>query len=281
MFELILAAVLTLPPQKSDATIGVSAIHLESGKRVSIRAGERFPMGSVYKFPIGLAVLHRVDAGKLSLQQKVTIEPKDFSPGWSPLRVRAKNRPITLTIGELLWHMVSNSDNTACDNLLALAGGPGTVTAVMKELGSPAIRIDRPEKEIAVHLNEDGGRARYATDPRDTATPDAMAQLLVAVWNKRDGLSPASHALLVKLLADSQTGAKRIKAAVPKGSTVAHKTGTMPGTTNDVALITLPNGEHVALAIFAKASKRNVTEDAEADIRAITKEVLRRLRGSG
>jgi beta-lactamase class A len=278
MFALILAAILALPPQKSDAAIGVSAIHLESGKRLSVRNTERFPMGSVYKFPIALAVLRRVDAGTLSLDQVVTIEPRDFAPGWSPLRDRANRRPIVLTLGELLRHMVSNSDNTASDALLALVGGPQVVTTRMAELGFSAIRVDRSEKQMAADLAPEGGPERYAIDARDTATPDAMAELLAAFWNKRDGLSAESHALLVRLMSESSTGAQRIKAAVPAGTTVAHKTGTMPGTTNDVALITLPNGDHVALAIFTKASKRDVTEEAEADIRAITRKVLQELR---
>lgn len=278
MLTLILAAVLALPPQKSDAVIGVSAIHLESGKRLSVRNTERFPMGSVYKFPIALAVLRRADSGALSLARSVTIEPRDFAPGWSPLRDRANNRPIVLTVGELLQHMVSNSDNTASDALLRLVGGPQVVTTRLAELGFSAIRTDRSETQMAADLKPKGGPERYAIDARDTATPDAMAELLVAFWNKRDGLSAGSHALLVELMTRSATGAHRIKAAVPAGSVVAHKTGTMPGTTNDVALITLPNGQHVALAIFTRASKRNKSEEAEADIRAITRKVLQELR---
>jgi beta-lactamase class A len=231
-------------------------------------------MGSVYKFPIALAVLRRVDAGTLSLDQTVTIEPKDFSPGWSPLRDRANERPITLTVGELLRHMVSISDNTASDALLELVGGPRAVTTRMAELGFSAIRVDRSEKQMAADLGKDGGPERYAVDARDTSTPDAMADLLAAFWNKRDGLTPASHDLLLRLMTESQTGARRIKGAVPAGSVVAHKTGTMPGTTNDVALITLPDGDHVALAIFTKGSKRDVTEEAEEDIRAITRKVI-------
>jgi len=277
MFTLILTTLLTLPPQKSDATIGVSAIHLESGKRLAVRNTERYPMGSVYKFPIALAVLRQVDNGTLSLDRKVTIDPRDFAPGWSPLRDRANKKPITLTVNELVQHMVSNSDNTASDALLALVGGPNAVTARMAELGFTSIRVDRSEKQMAADLKQKGGAEHYSTNARDMTTPDAMAELLVAFWNKRDGLTPASHDLLVKYMSETSTGAKRIKAAVPSGSVVAHKTGTMPGTTNDVALITLPNGEHVALAIFTKASKRDKTEDAEADIRAITRKVLKEL----
>jgi beta-lactamase class A len=273
MFELILAAILTLPPQKSDATIGVTAIHLESGKRLSIRGGDRFPMGSVYKFPIALAVLQRVDAGALSLDQKVTIVPSEFSLGFSALRDKANGRAITLTIEELLTHMVSHSDNTASDVLMKLVGGPRAVTARTAELGA-GVRIDRSEREMAIELDKKGGVEQYAVDPRDTSTPDAMAQLLVTFWNKRDGLTPKSHEVLVRIMSATSTGKRRIKAAVPAGATIAHKTGTMPGTTNDIALITLPNGEHVALAIFTKASKRDVTAEAEEDIRAITKKIL-------
>ena len=277
MFELVLAAILTLPPQKSDATIGVSAIHLESGERLSVRNMERFPMGSVYKFPIALAVLRRVDIGTLSLDQVITIEPRDFSTGWSPLRDHANKRPIVITVRELLHSMVSISDNTASDTLMKLIGGPIVVTTRMAELGVSAIRLDRSEKEIGVDLKKKGGRELYAIDARDTSSPDAMAELLVAFWNGRDGLSNESHALLVELMSNSATGAQRIKAAVPRGAKVAHKTGTMPGTTNDVAIIALPNGEHIALAIFTKASKRDVKAEAEEDIRAITRKVLEEL----
>ena len=68
----------------------------------------------------------------------------------------------------------------------------------MKELGVGGIRIDRSEKTIAAHLDATDGRAQYAKDPRDTATPDDMAALLVAFWNRRDGLSKASHDLLMQ-----------------------------------------------------------------------------------
>lgn len=271
---LLLAAAFQLPPPSSDAVIGLSAIHLESGRRVSVRGAERFPMGSVYKFPIVLAALRRVDGGTLKLDQKITIEPKDFSPGWSPLRDGANGKPVTLTVRELLRYTVSISDNTACDNTLRLLGGPAAVSKRMKELGVSGIRIDRPEKTIAGHLDEPGGRAHYATDPRDTATPDDMAALLVAFWNRRDGLSKASHDLLMQWMIETPTGVRRIKAVVPAGSVVAHKTGTMPGVVNDAAIVTSPDGrDHVVLVVFSKAgtTEEKVRED---DVAAAAKKVL-------
>lgn len=272
MFALILAAVLQLPPQKSDAVIGVSAIHLESGKHLSVRGTERFPMGSVYKFPIALTVLHRIDAGKLRFDRVVTIEPRDFAPGHSPLRDQAQGKPLALTVRELLRHMVTTSDNTASDALLRIVGTKA-VNQRLAQLGVRNIRVDRSEKQMANDILETaGGFDRYAVDPRDTSTPEAMAELLAAFWRGRDGLSKSSHELLVHWMTVTPTGKRRIRAGVPPGATVVHKTGTMPGTTNDVAIIVSPDGKHhIALAIFTKGSKRDVTSEAEEDIAAIAR----------
>ena len=277
MLTLILASMLTLPPQKSDAVIGVAAMHIESGRRLTLRENERFPMGSDYKFPIGIAILHRVDKGELALNKKITIEPKDFAAGFSPLRDNADGKPITLTIGELLRHMVSISDNTASDTLLRLAGGPHAVSERMAQLGVGGIRIDRSETQIAADLRKPNGVANYAIDVRDTATPADMAALLFALWRGRDGLTAASHDLLFKLMSESTTGARRIKAVVPSGSIVTHKTGTMPGTANDAAIVTSADEKnHVVIVIFTKqgASELEVRED---DIAAVARKVWEEL----
>jgi len=157
---LLLVTAFQLPPQKSDAVIGVAAIHVESGRRVSVRGTERFPMGSVYKFPIALTVLRRADTGTLSLKQVVTIEPKDFAPGWSPLRDQANGQPIVLTVGELLRHMVSISDNTASDALLRVVGGQYAVSTRMAELGFGGIRVDRSEMQMAADIHKPNGKAK-------------------------------------------------------------------------------------------------------------------------
>lgn len=75
-----------------DSTVGVAAVNLETGNRISIRGGERFPMGSVYKFPIAIEVLRQVDAGKLRLTDELKIQPWDFSTGHSPIRDNAKGK---------------------------------------------------------------------------------------------------------------------------------------------------------------------------------------------
>ncbi|MBV9495721.1 MAG: class A beta-lactamase [Acidobacteria bacterium] len=256
--SLLLAATLaqqiTAVTKPVDTTIGVAVVDVKSGQRTLVRGDERFPMGSVYKFPIALTVLKLVDDKKLSLSTEATIAPNRFAPGWSPLRDRANGQPIHSTVGDLLRHMVSVSDNTACDYLLDLVGGGAAVTKRMRELGVQEIQIDRRERDIAADIKAKGDQA-YVADRRDTATPAAMADLLVKLTKGEVGLTPASRNLLLQMMIETATGANRIKAGIPANAQVAHKTGTMPLVINDVGIVRLANGTQRVVVVFTKGGK--------------------------
>ena len=286
---------------ESGATVGVTAIHVESGERVSVRGGERFPMQSVFKLPIALQLLRRVDAGAVRLDNEVVVLPAHHRYGHSPLAEASRGDTVRLTVRELLRRMAGESDNTASDRLLELAGGAAAVTANLRRHGVDGVRLDRSEGRLALEANgvpyapereplavaerligqvaPDARRAateRYLIDPRDTSTPDGMARLLVLLHRGRL-LRPASSALLTRILEETQTGPNRLKGMLPAGTVVAHKTGTsmvvdgMTATVNDVGLITLPDGAgHVAIAVFAKRSTRG-TEAAERAIAQIAR----------
>jgi beta-lactamase class A len=269
MLALVLAAAFQLPPQKSDAVIGVAAVDLDSGARVSVRTTERFPMASVYKIPIALEVLHRVDTGTLQLDRVITISPKEFAPGFSPLRDRAKGQPIVMTVGELLDQMVRVSDNTASDALLRLVS-PMAVNRRLAELAIGGIRVDRSERELGADARD---VERFTRDARDTSTPDGMLSLLVAIAKSRDGLSRESRRKLLDWMTKTTTGPKRIRAGLPPGAVIAHKTGTGPGVMNDVALIDVALiKERIVIVIFTKGAKSS-DADVEGDIAAVTRAV--------
>lgn len=278
--------------QLSGGTLGVTAIHVETGRHVSYNGGARFPMASVYKFPIALRVLQRVERGELGLDDPIKLGEYDFRIGYSPIAEMANNTPVTFTLGRLLELMLGESDNTASDALLRLAGGPAAVTARMRELGVKEIDINRPEGQLIMEHRgvrqyppesqwtlamferlsrniSDAERAaaarRYAQDPRDTSSPDAMADLLVKL-HRREVLSSAPNVeRVLRIMTRTPTGPARLKGLLPIGTTVAHKTGSMGGTTNDVGLITLPEGAgHVAIAVFVKASTKEQPERERA-----------------
>jgi beta-lactamase class A len=146
--------------------------------------------------------------------------------------------------------MLLESDGTASDVLMKLAGGPEGVQAYLTELNITQMIVLNTEKEIGQD---------WQTQYRNWATPEAAVALLRALYERR-GLSETAHGLLLKLLTESTPGAKRLKGLLPAGTVVAHKTGTsgtqdgVTAATNDIGIITLPNGRHLAIAVFVSDS---------------------------
>ncbi len=232
--------------------VGVKAIVLETGQSEALNGEQRFPMQSVYKLPIAMAVLDQVDRGKLKLDRKVRIESSDIVQISAALDRKSQGKEFT--VAELLQYMVSNSDNTACDVLLRLIGGPKMVDQYLQNLGLKDIVVANTEKELAQD---------QAAQYHNYTTPDAIAVLLRAVQEGR-GLSKSSQALLQRLMTQTSTGLKRIKGLLPPGIVVIHKTGTsstvngVTAATNDVGLVTLPNGHHLAIAVFVSDAKADL-----------------------
>lgn len=236
----------------AQGAVGAAFSLMETEKAFAFHGNERFPMQSVYKLPIALHVLMRVDRGRMALNQLVQITPKDFvkPPQHSPLRDRYP-QGTSLTLEEVLAYNVSQSDGTACDVLLRLLGGPEMTDAFLEQIKITEMRVLNTEKQIG---------ARHATQYKNFSTPVAAIQLLHAIMNPR-GLKPESRALLLKLMTDTPTGMRRIKGELPPGTPVAHKTGTsgtrngVTAATNDIGIVTLPNGRHLAVAVFIRDSK--------------------------
>jgi beta-lactamase class A len=236
-----------------NGRIGAAALVVETGESASLHGRDRFPMQSVYKFPIAMAVLHLVDAGTLKLDQQVTVERADLLPaGWhSPIREAHPQGGFAMPLRELLRYAASESDGSASDVLLRLAGGSERVTAYLKGLGITGVMVATSEMEMSKDE-----MVQY----RNWATPNAMTGLL-STFQKGAGLSPESRQLLMQWMTETSTGPKRLKGRLPEGTVVAHKTGTsgtregLTRATNDVGLITLPDGRHLAMAVFVSDSR--------------------------
>jgi len=231
--------------------VGVAAIVLETGETISLNSHDHFPMQSVYKLPIGMAVMQQVDAGKIKLDQKVRVTKDDFigRASHSPIRDKYPNG-VELTVSDLMGWMLLESDGTASDVLMKLAGGPEAIQAYLTELGIKDMIVLDTEKAFAQD---------HSLQYRNWTTPEAAVGLLRGLHERR-GLSETAHSLLLKLMTESITGPKRLKGLLPTGTVVAHKTGTsgtengVTAATNDIGIITLPNGKHLAVAVFVADS---------------------------
>lgn len=236
----------------AEGRVGVAAVLLENSENIaSLNPQNHFPMQSVYKLPIGMAVMKQVDAGKISLEQKVRVAKEDYigRAAHSPIRDKYP-KGTELTVSELLRFALSESDGTASDVLMKLAGGAESVQAYLSDLGITDLKVVDAEGSFV---------ADHSLQFRNWATPDAAVALL-RVLHERRGLSESSQILLLKYMIESKPGAKRLKGLLPAATVVAHKTGTsgtekgITAATNDIGLITLPDGKHLAIAVFVSDS---------------------------
>jgi beta-lactamase class A len=225
---------------------GIAIKNLSSGEEIVIRGDEMFPMASVYKFPIAIAVLKKVEEGEFKLDQKFHLKKSDILNGLrGPIAKKYPNGEVDLTLEDLLKFMVSDSDNSACDFLIKAAGGPSEITATLRKLKIENVNVSRPEAEIMAGTNDPGPNALDATTPR------AMIQLY-AKFHDGKVLDSKSTAYLSKLMMESNNP-PHILNGLPKDAKIAHKSGWCDKDlcVNDTAIITLPNNKgNLVMAIF-------------------------------
>jgi beta-lactamase class A len=251
---------------RAGGRVGVAVLGLDNNDTLMFNGDGRFPMQSVYKFPLALTVLHEVDAGKFAFDQRIHITKADLLPKtWSPLRDKYPEGDVDLSLAEVLTYTVSESDNNGCDILFRLLGGPKTVDAYLHGLGITDIAVVATEEEM-----HKGWDVQY----RNWSSPLAMARLLSMFYHGQI-LSPKSRGFLWRAMVETGTGPRRIKGLLPEGTLVAHKTGSsgindsgITAATNDAGIVALPNGSHVAIVVFVSDARSEETacEDVIAEI---------------
>lgn len=274
-----------LAVRAAPGVLGFGLMNLESGE-FWVRLGDRtFPMQSVFKMIVGAAVLSEVDAGRVRLDEIITLTEKELSPPWSPIADAWPGRS-DYTVDELLTLAVSISDSTAADLLMKRIGGPGAITAWLQGANINEVHVDRYERELQPDVvglasfrpawkGAAAFEAAMATvppqkrlaavraamaDPRDSSTPRGMLAFLRRLDNG-ELLSAASTRKLLAIMLGTPRGSDRIKAGLPKGVRFAHKIGTWGGPQgglseayNDVGIFTLPDRRSYAVAAFLTGS---------------------------
>jgi beta-lactamase class A len=257
-----------------------------------------FPLGGLAALPIAAALLAEVHARRVALTEKITVRDVDLSPPYSLIgqswRASPASFAMNITIQDLLALSVQYGDNTATDVLLSRAGGPGAVSAWLKDKGITGLRIDRYAREIGVEASgmepfrpawrtaqafqaaqkavpvTDRQRAMeaYVADPRDTTSAQAMMSFLFKLSGGQLTAKPTSD-LLLKLMTPGGNALGAMGAAWPGKSAWAHAVGAphsdlgFTPVQNDAGLVTLPDGRRFAVAALLAGSTASEAQRAQ------------------
>ena len=244
-----------------DLKLGFALYDFSTGKSISINGNDKYPMQSVFKFPIGVALLDCVSRGEFSLSDSVTLTKADLLPDlWSPIRERWPEG-VRLPLVSVMTYMVAHSDNSATDFLIHKIGGVARIQDIINRLGAKKINIRNTEAEI---------QGSWSVQFDNWTTPNAMVDFL-RLMNDGKLLDKANTTVLWEIMASASSGS--VNRLVPKTVAFARKTGYSGANSqgiiaaqNDVGIIELEDGRRVAYAIFLTDS--TLGTDAGYDILA-------------
>ena len=236
--------------RQSDSIIGVSAVHIESGKSFFYNENDHFPMASTVKVPIGIYLLHLAENNKINLDKMVRIEPGDLVLGSGFMGYYLSRPGLSMSIYNMFEPMLAISDNSATDMILRQIGGPKAVYKFLQKNSISDLLVSRTIDQLftdssgvkawpsgaALTMSErvkirdeisDTDKIKaygeFYHDIRDTTTPAAMTLLLTKLYNKE-----LLNAKYTKMILDvmGKDAFSRVKASLPKDVKLASKTGT-------------------------------------------------------
>ena len=231
--------------------LGVHILDSQSGRRIAFDDGSRYAMASTFKLPLAAALLWQVDRGAFSLERALPVSAANVLPNSPAVEAKLRAGATAMTIRELCQAVVTFSDNAAANVLLAGIGGPAALTTFFIGIGDKISRLDRTEPAL---------NSNIAGDPRDTTTPRAMADLMLAIFTQ-DVLALSSRALLIDWMSASKTGLTRVRAGIPASWQVGDKTGTGEnGAVNDLVIAYPPGRRPIFIAAYMSGSTRPPAE---------------------
>lgn len=237
------------------ARAGIWVKHLGTGEEAGVHGDDTFNSASVVKIPVLVLAFQMADQGKLSLDERVTIQAGDVRGGSGIYRYHDPG--LQPTLRDVLLQMVITSDNTATDIAIAKVGGVARVNAWLKERGyAEAMRLTQTTGDLFAKYRAlpEGQSNGKTNDDRSywlgELTPHATARMLEGIQRKTIASDKSCEDML-RMLRAQQAGARRL----PHFLTVqvAHKTGDFPPVlANDVGIIYSRSGP-IVVSLFLNA----------------------------
>ncbi len=236
-----------------NGTAGVYVYHFPSGIEIAINADTLFPTASMIKIPIMLTVFDRIARDEITLDSTLYYYSDSIHypyKGGDALSRFQDGEDITL--GKLMAHMLTFSDNHASLWLQELAGSGTAINTWLDNHGFTATRMNSrtPGRE--------NNWERYGWGQ---TTPREMAQLLRGIYDKR-WFSPFWSETMYRFLCRTFWDGEALS-QIPPYVQVASKQGAVSASRSEVCLVNAPHGDYLFCVITKSQKDVRWTEDNE------------------
>jgi beta-lactamase class A len=217
------------------ARVGIYIKDLKTGRVWEYNADRLFRSASLIKLPIMVGVFSLVEEKKISLDKEIPITNKDRV--WGSGSLKWAREGTRLTVLELVYRMITESDNTATRVLLDYIG-IDYFKSYFKQIGLCYTNIT----EEGMDLTSGRVRKENFTTPRD------MGYLLEKIYRK-EIVSKNACEMMLDILKRTKSYS-RIRKGIPPTWQVGHKTGLLRKSTSDVAIVFSPNGDYILCVLL-------------------------------
>ena len=228
-------ALMQLAAKNVGLVPGVFFVDLDTGAYVEVNGSATFSAASMIKFPIAVAFFQDVDAGKIRLDEMLSVEPKLIGGGSGEMQYKPPGTKFTTL--DTLTKMITISDNTATNMLIARMGGAAALNQRFQSWGLTATQIRNWLPDLS---------GTNTTSPRDLAN-------LMASVNKGELISLRSRDRLLDIMRHTTINTL-LPPGLGPGATIAHKTGDIGTLVGDVGLVDMPSGKrYIAVAVVKRS----------------------------
>ncbi|MBO9998224.1 MAG: serine hydrolase [Cyanobacteria bacterium SID2] len=222
-----------LAAQYPGLTPGVSVVDVATGDYVAMSEMTAFPAASTIKIPILVAFFRAVDAGKVRLDEPLTMEAQHVAEGSGVMQYDEPGMQYPALEVALL--MITQSDNTATNMLIDRLGGIDRLNAQFREWG----------------LTETTLRERLPDlEGTNTTTPQELAKLLGQI-ERGELVSMRSRDRMFRIMERTVNDAL-LPQGLGEGASIAHKTGNLRSVLADAGSIDAPNGKRYIAVMLVR-----------------------------
>ncbi len=218
-----------------DGVLGVAAIDLQTGRAFALHGDTVFPQASIIKVPILVRMFQAERAREFRFTDKITLRPEDAVGGSGRLQFELKKGPVALTVRDLVTAMIVDSDNTATNRCIDMAGME-RVNEMLRAHGFPHTRLQRKMMDSAAAQRDD----------ENISTPNEMARLVEQVYRAKIVDAEASREIIAIM--------KRVHGGMEEGlpldTVTAVKTGQLPGARGETGIVFVP-GRPFVLSVMS------------------------------
>ncbi len=217
----------------SQLEAGIYVVDLDNKNYVNLRGSNVFSAASTIKVPVLVAFFEDVDAGKISLDEKLAVTKEVIGGGSGYMQYEELGTKYSAL--HTATDMIRVSDNTATNMLIERLGGANVLNQRFAEWGLNNTVIRNPLPDLT---------------GTNTTSPEDLGNLLIKI-NRGDLISLRSRDRLLEIMRKTRTRTL-LPQGLEKGATIAHKTGDIRPSLGDVGIIDMPNGKRYVASVLVK-----------------------------